>query len=288
MIKVVHSGMYTSVQDDGRVGRQAVGVPQGGYLDLEAANLANWLVGNEEGTPVLEMTLQGPVLQFEQATSIALTGADLSPRVNDKVVTNHTTLHLQAGDKLSFGPCKYGCRGYLAIAGQWTFPEWLASQSYLRLVGENPTATSLLSRGQYLAIAVERRQEQKQSLRELRRVYPRQWDLLIWPGPEYDRFTIEEKQFLLENWHLISQESNRMGCQLSQLIPNYQVTEPLISSGVLPGTIQITNAGRPVILLADAQTTGGYYRFGQLTQTSIQQMAQVKPGDKVRFSMVET
>ena len=121
------AGLLTTIQDKGRFGYLASGVPIGGAMDQEAARIANQLVGNEPNTPVLEITLLGPSINIQGTTQIALAGANLSPKLNGGAIPMYETITLRQDSILSFGKVVNGCRAYLAIKGAWQIKQWLGS-----------------------------------------------------------------------------------------------------------------------------------------------------------------
>ena len=116
-IEVIKPGALTTVQDLGRFGFQRFGVPVGGAMDEQAHRLANLLVGNAQGTAALEITMMGPSLRFTAPTLIAITGAELSPRIGEQALPRATPVLLRAGSQLDFGRRTAGLRAYLAVHG---------------------------------------------------------------------------------------------------------------------------------------------------------------------------
>jgi len=132
-MEIIRPGLLTSVQDLGRYGWQKYGIIVSGAMDSFALRIANLLVGNNEGTPGLEITLMGPSLYFHQDSLISICGADLSPTLNQEPIPQWRPLYIKRGTTLSFGSCRSGCRAYLAIAGGLSVPQVLGSSStYLR------------------------------------------------------------------------------------------------------------------------------------------------------------
>ena len=146
------AGLQTLVQDTGRIGQQAFGVPIGGVMDKSSARIANWLVGNDPITPVLEITLIGPQIEIEGDCQVALTGADISPVIDGAIVPMYKTLSINSGSKLSFGPLKSGCRAYLAIRGKWMVKKWLNSYSAFLLSEKDLTSDSIPKKGSVILI----------------------------------------------------------------------------------------------------------------------------------------
>ncbi len=284
-LHIDHPGLYSTLQDTGRAGHQAQGVPVGGALDRDAAWLANRLVGNEPEEPVLEMTLQGPVIRLAQETQLALTGADLSPTLNGAPLPMYESVRVQAGSELRFGRRRSGCRAYLAVRGSWQAQRWLDSVSPPPYRAEALTPDSLLKKGSVIKV------EPRGFLP--RRIYPdyARPDLTaphycrLLPGPEYEQFSGEFKEWFFARQHRVSADSNRMGYRLQEAYDGLVWTEELISSAVLPGTVQVTRSGQPIVLLSDAQTTGGYPRLGIVPERERSRLAQVCPGEWVRFGI---
>ncbi|MGI9544871.1 MAG: biotin-dependent carboxyltransferase family protein [Cyclobacteriaceae bacterium] len=279
-------GLQTLIVDKGRSGYQAWGVPVGGALDQTSAGMANWLVGNSLSTPLLEITLMGPTIEVEGEGQMALAGADLSPQIDDKEISMYETIDLQSGMKLSFGAPKRGCRSYLAINGSWQVQPWLASYSALAYDSSGITADSTIKKNCTISIKPENDIAKKRILLNQIPEFPRPLVIRILPGPEYDSFSKDSLDQLLNQDFVVCRHSNRMGCRLTPEL-TIQSKDEMISSGIVPGTIQITPSGQPVVLLADAQTSGGYPRIANVITGDLDKLGQLKPGDKMRFELVE-
>jgi len=283
-IKFIKTGLHTSVQDEGRPGHQQAGVPLGGALDRQAAKTANWLVGNPASMPLLEMTLIGPKIEFSGPCQIAICGANLSPMLNGQPIPLYQTLSVRAGSLLSFGRVLGGCRSYLAIGGQWQLRRWLGSASAASPNGKTLTPDSLFSPGSSLNIqpgtTITPRVFQEPP------AYQSPFQIRVLPGPEFEYFSNYFIAHFFSRRHRIHADSNRMGYRLSYQMEQFSSPLELISSAVLPGTIQITHTGQPIILMADAQTTGGYCRLANVIAEDMDLLAQAKPGDEVAFVLV--
>ncbi|MEQ9425209.1 MAG: biotin-dependent carboxyltransferase family protein [Cyclobacteriaceae bacterium] len=277
-------GLQTTIQDRGRFGYEAFGVPRSGALDKIAYNQANYLVDNPEGSPVFEITLTGPQIVFDSNCQIALTGADMGASVNGIEVPICETVNLGMGSTLVFKGVAKGCRAYLAIRGQWQVRQWLGSCSKATINPEVLTPDSLVEKGNKLKII------------PVKPIKPRKVErpgifssgaetVGILPGPEFEQFSHKFIAQFFSTEFSISADSNRMGLRLGQPISLGKTSSEIISSGVVPGTIQITNSGQPIILLADAQTTGGYNRIANVCADDLNRLAQKKPGDLIRFKL---
>lgn len=274
-------GLHTTIQDKGRMGYQHLGVPFGGCMDVKSAKGANWLVGNAPDAALLEITLIGPEIVFHGSGQIALTGANLSPKINGEPIPVNQTLQIADGDLLTFGKCKYGCRSYLAIAGNWLVPQWLKSAS---AYNAQFTPKSILKKGD--SIAVETTSAEFKTLSASQNmIFPGEVRVRMSRGPEFDSISEDVLDQLLDCDHSISVYANRMGYRLETKIKRYKAASELISSGIIPGTIQITNEGQPIILMKDAQTTGGYPRIGTIFSSDLNIVGQLKPGDKIWFDL---
>ena len=280
-IKVLRPGFFTTVQDSERIGFAKYGVPKSGSMDRFSSAFANFLLQNEPSAAVLEMTLLGPELRFSAATQIAISGAFLSPVVNKVPVENDRILPISKGDILSFGKRSSGCRTYLAIKGGFQSEEVLGSRSWYPGI----TSCEKLEKGMSLTyLQPENRLSPKAA-----HVKPQKFwtgkELPAFPGPEFSMLPEEKKEELLNSIFTISSRNDRMGIQLQE---NFKNDLPgMLSSPVLPGTVQLTPSGKLIVLMRDAQTTGGYPRVLQLPETSINKIAQKVQGEKVRFRLRE-
>lgn len=279
MIEVLKSGLMTSIQDHGRMNASRFGVPKSGAMDRGSMDLANMLLNNAKGSAVLEITFLGPELKFKKPLWICLTGADLSPVLNDNPLSMQHPILIDTDDVLRFGPPKYGIRTYLAVKGGFQSEVVMGSQSQYvpvtvskgiqtgDLLVVNPTTSKLIPSEAHIRINHAKFQ------REI---------LEVFPGPEYDGLNDDQKALIHDQFFTISGLNNRMAYQLEETIPNR--LNPIITSHVLPGTVQLTPSGKMIILMRDAQTTGGYPRVLQLTEDSIDCLAQKFTKQKLRFT----
>lgn len=275
-------GLQTLLQDEGRFGFQDVGIPVGGAMDKPAAQMANYLVGNMPSSPVLEITLLGPTIVFKGVGQIAICGAHLSPKLNKKAINNGETIHISDGDILDFGQNISGCRAYLAIGGKWQIKKWLNSYSAAAFDAQNLSPQSIIKKGRVLKVStanpIPKRFGNQPAISSFIVVK-------VLPGPEFNLFTsVEIAHFFSTNFHL-SPASNRMGCRLLEAIPHLTTNTNIISSAMFPGTVQITPTGHPIVLMMDAQTTGGYARIVQIREKELPKLAQACVGDELRFCL---
>ena len=281
-IEFLKLGMLTQFQDLGRPGYQSFGIPLGGALDQPSAEIANKLVGNSSDQPVFEITLLGPKIKFSASAQIAITGGDLSPKIDDQSIPMYETVDVQEGNVLSFGRIKSGCRAYLAIRGEWILNKWLNSASPIELGDSNLTPNLKISKNDKIEIGIDKNKA------------TRKWEfdsvqiessIRVIKGPEFKQFPEEFIDRFLQTEFTISPNSNRMGYRLDPPIAGDLDGGSLISSGIVPGTIQITPSGQPIILLNDAQTIGGYARIANVISDDLPKLAQAKPGDFIKFTI---
>jgi antagonist of KipI len=267
--------MLTTVQDLGRTGYRAAGVPLSGAMDGVALRAANRLVGNPEGAAALEITLLGPELVFTQEALVAVQGAAF-----EGVPLGEARL-MRAGEKLKFGPCLRGCRAYLAVAGGIEVPLLLGSRStYLRgafggLQGRALRAGDTLGRGQVAPCAIADREGAGCNL-------PPSPTVRAVRGAQGDDFG--DALFGLE--FKVTPQSDRMGMRLAGPKLESRGRRELISGAVVPGTVQIPPDGQPIVLTADAQILGGYPQAAHVVSADLPLLARLKPGDTFRFAEV--
>ncbi|MGM9924473.1 MAG: biotin-dependent carboxyltransferase family protein [Bacillus sp. (in: firmicutes)] len=288
MIIVNKPGLLTSIQDKGRYGFQKYGVVASGVMDNYAHRIANLLVGNDEEDAVIEISLTGPELFFEEPCTIAICGGDFSPHLNGKAVGTWRPLSIQKDSVLTFKAAKKGCRAYIALAEGLAIEEVLDSKStYLRgqLGGFGGRALQANDK-------LRTKQSNKTPLVETPNWFvasdyipvPGQCALIrAIKGRQYDWFSEDSKKALFSSHFTVTNESDRMGYRLNGAKLELDNAEEMISEAVSFGTIQVPGEGNPIVLLADRQTTGGYPKIGQIATVDLPVMAQLKPGDQLRF-----
>ncbi|MBC3540893.1 biotin-dependent carboxyltransferase family protein [Rufibacter sediminis] len=302
-IKVEKAGLFTTVQDLGRFGFQKQGMVVSGAMDAYALRLANLLVNNPQNTAALEITLAGPCLLFQEDCLIALAGADLSPSLNGISVPIHRVIYVQKGALLAFGAPALGCRAYLSVAGGFDVPLVMGSAATYARAGLGGWQGRALQKGDVLpmkslvseqvsAWSGKSKPEELFSVAswgiaaDLLSAYTDAPTVRVLPGPEYDLFSENAQETFWQGEFKIATASDRMGFRLEG--PPLELKEPveLLSSAVTFGTVQVTPNGNPIILLAEHQTTGGYPRIGQVISADLPVLAQVRPGQCVRFREV--
>jgi len=287
-VTVLNPGLLTTVQDQGRTGYQQFGVSVSGVMDPRSAALANILVGNPQGEAVLECTMMGPQLQFDQDTCIAVTGGDLGPALDGKPIENFAAVAVKAGQTLKFTGPKAGCRAFIAFAGGLDIPEVMGSRSTYMKAKIGGLEGRKLQKGDKLAFRAPKPALPKMADRKLRPEFVSQpvYPLRVILGPQDDAFTEAGLRTFLSETYSVTQEFDRMGCRMEGPVIEHKESGDIISDGIAFGAIQVPAAGKPIVMLADRQTTGGYTKIANVITADFRILAQLKAGDKVRFQEV--
>ena len=280
-ILILSEGMQTSVQDLGRKGYRSFGVPISGAMDKYSAILANKLLNNAEGLPVLEITMVGPKIMFEDHTLFVLTGADISPELNGKPIQMNQVYSVNTSDVLQFGKLNTGVRSYLGVKGGFLTEKVLGSHSFY----DGITKQSTVRKGNRIRIASYG--EQLEVTSSKLKVKPSHFTtkkLDVTKGPEFNRLTRKQRDKLFSMKFKIDTLNNRMGYQLKNKFPPVKNGE-IITSITIPGTVQLTPSGKLIVMMRDCPTTGGYARILQLTDMAINQLAQKTKDDTIKFDL---
>ncbi|WP_411894920.1 biotin-dependent carboxyltransferase family protein [Winogradskyella sp. A2] len=280
MLKVIKSGFYTTIQDSGRFGYRAYGVPVSGVMDSYSSHFANSILGNDADCAVLEITMSGPELHFLEPTQIAIAGADMAPMLNGNVISNNQVVGIRPNDILSFAGLRIGLRCYLALKEGLKTNEVLGSRSMYKTITESDTIKAgdeiYYEKASTNSIKTYSNVKYDQSLISVNIIE-------VEKGPEYDELSQDQKDKLSSFQFEVSKLNNRMAYQLKPLLPN--TLKAIITSPVLPGTVQLTPNGNLIVLMRDCQTTGGYPRVLQLTERSLNILSQKRQGDILYFRL---
>ncbi|MEP2670517.1 MAG: biotin-dependent carboxyltransferase family protein [Cyclobacteriaceae bacterium] len=277
-VEVITPGLYTTIQDKGRFGFRKYGVPVSGVMDEQSASMANHLLNNSSACALMEITMVGPKLLFSAPTLITISGADISPQLNETPIPLNKVTQVLKGDVVSFGKLKFGLRCYLAVKGGFQTEMVMNSRSYFTPVTNN----NLVQKGDQLSISSFNESEHHLSSVKIDH-------LLFSPalscskGPEFHLLTSTEQKSIFGKKLLVSQDNNRMGYRLEGYQFQYPTTYNMLTSSVLPGTVQLTPSGKLIVLMKDCQTTGGYPRILQLSKEGINKLAQKKVADSISF-----
>ena len=287
-ITVLNPGLLTTVQDQGRIGYQQFGVSVSGVMDPRSASLANILVGNDEKEAVLECTMMGPHLQFNQANCIAITGGDLMPTLDGKPIPNYTAVKVEAGQVLKFTMPKTGCRAFIAFASGLDIPEVMGSRSTYMKAKIGGMEGRKLQKDDVIGFRAPKAELKNMNFRSMASEFvPRkEYTIRVVLGPQDDYFTDAGIQTFLSQVYTVTAEFDRMGCRLEGEAIAHKEGGDIISDGIAFGAIQVPSSGKPIIMLGDRQTTGGYTKIANVISVDFRILAQLKQGDKVRFEQV--
>ncbi len=287
LCKVIKPGLFTTVQDLGRFGFQKYGVPVSGVMDVYAFVTANLLVGNNVNDACLEITLLGPELEFLKEAQIAVTGAALSPTINGASVDCWRTLHVCKGDALSFGFPKDGCRAYLAVRGGIEVPLVLGSRSTYARGGFGGFQGRPLKAGDIIEAGNPNTLKSGFLMpQELIPHYDNELTIEVVLGPQTDYFTDRGLEAFLSSVYTVTSESDRMGYRLEGPSVEQKSSLEMVSDAIPIGAVQVPRSGKPIIVMRDAQTTGGYPKIAVVTTPDVSRLGQAKPNDKIRFSKI--
>ncbi|CRF41515.1 biotin-dependent carboxyltransferase family protein [Helicobacter ailurogastricus] len=282
-VRVLEAGLCTSIQDLGRRGYQEFGIPVSGVMDEFSASVANFLVGNERGQALLEMTYTGGALEFLEPMQIALTGAHLSPKLNGEEIFNWESYAVKAGDILQFGQLLSGARAYLAFSGNLGVPLVHGSKSTYMRAGIGGFCGRALQKGDELLIQTHPAQKKRHLPEKHRPIYHKQASLPALLGPEAHYFSLKSVRRFFASAYKISPRADRMGiCLEGEPLERLLQTE-LVSNPLVLGSVQVPSSGQPIVLMADRQTLGGYPKIATLLKESVIALAQMLPGQVVRF-----
>ena len=296
MIEILRAGRLNSVQDLGRHGFRHMGVCQSGALDSTALSVANRLVGNPCNAAGLEFTFGPCILRFTADTRIALTGADFDATLDQRPVSPWWSVPVRAGQSIQLQGPRTGMRAYLAVAGGIDVEVQLGARATDLQAGFGGHAGRALRDGDRLAIdsSVRSSGQNAAAIRTAPAfgIRPPDWyqggntetiSVRVIPGPEYAQFSsAAQKTFWNSGWTL-TPHSNRMGFRLAGPELKINKNKDLPSHGVVPGVIQVPPAGQPIVLMAEAQTTGGYPKIGVVIQADLPRLAQLRINRTLQF-----
>jgi biotin-dependent carboxylase-like uncharacterized protein len=282
-LEIVSLGSGVALQDGGRLGWRRYGVPLGGAMDRHAMRSANHLLGNRPDAPVLEILLQGTVLEARDAVWVALAGAD-SCRAHSAC----TAFPVRAGERLEFSKKAAGLFAYLAVPGGFVADRWFGSVS----VDLRNGMGAVLKPGDVLSLvtaepAVSTNGVSRRLLvEEQRRSYDSREVFRLLPGPQFELFSRPAVEALVASEWTVSAQSDRSGYRLDG--PSLDVPDSIPSEPVLPGSFQVPGNGQPIITMVDGPTVGGYPKIAVLKDADLDRLAQCRPGVQLCFQWAES
>ncbi|NJE01237.1 biotin-dependent carboxyltransferase family protein [Thermococcus sp. JdF3] len=285
MIELLKVPSLLTVQDAGRRGYRKLGVPVSGYMDDFSARIANYLVGNPGDAPLLEFLLAGPTIKFNASGVFAVAG-DVDLRLNGVPIEPWTSHWAKKGDVLEVGTLKTGLYGYIAFAGGIKCEPLLGSCSaYPKAgLGRPLKAGDVLN----LGYAILTGKDGRPLPPELRPDYSAEEKTVrVVLGPNLDHFTEEGIETFLSEVYTVTPESDRMGYRLDgKAIEHSEKGAGIVTDAIPTGAVQVPASGRPIVMLRDAQTTGGYAKIAVVAAADLPLVAQSRPGERLRFEAI--
>ena len=295
MIEITRPGALASVQDLGRPGFRRFGVGTAGALDTVALTIGNRLLGNPAGDAAIEFTLGRAAVRFHADMRVALTGAECRANLDGVPVWSWHAFDVRRGETLTLSAAQGGTRTYLCVAGGIAVAPVMGSRSTDLKASFGGLGGRALHEGDRLDAGRPGVAEDSDWLG----VQAPSWALPVkklgdampirmLPGIEYEDFDAAAREALWQSDWIVTPNSNRMGLRLQgpALARQPERAADLLSHGVLPGVVQVPPAGQPIVLMADAQTTGGYPKIGVVIGADLWRLAQVPLGAPVRFVRV--
>jgi biotin-dependent carboxylase-like uncharacterized protein len=287
-LKVLAPGLHTTVQDLGRLGYQAIGVPVSGALDGFSLRLANALVGNSPRTPALEVLMSGPTFKVAADTvrvALAGVGANLAIGAEKARIGAGQSVTLPRGAVIEV-VAGQSASGYLAVEGGIAVPRVLGSTSTYVRAAIGGLDGRALRRGDFVPLAIARASKRAELRLPLPLTPTGDQPIRVVLGPQQEYFTEEAvAAFLLAEFR-ISQSADRMGMRLDGPFLQHRRGWDIVSDAITTGAIQVPGSGQPILLLADHQTTGGYPKIATVISADLPVVGRRRPGDRLRFAAV--
>ncbi len=293
-LTVLRAGFLTTVQDLGRTGFRQFGVSTSGALDCFGLRVANLLAGNDEGAAGLEVTLGGLHLLFQDERAVAWCGGKFDVQIGSQPLPAGRVAHLRSGDELKFGRPQIGCRCWLAISGGVDVPIALRSRSTDLRANFGGIDGRALRDGDIIRLSARPGSSPPATGKISVWTAPHDWAnpaklnpvLRFVRGSDWFRFSDAMIQRFTDQEFAVSPDSDRMGVRFDDPELKRENKIDLVSEAVAPGTIQVPPGGKPILLLQDCQTIGGYPKISHVITLDLGIAAQLRGSDRVRFSEV--
>ena len=288
-IRMIKAGMFTTVQDLGRTGFQSRGFRTCGVMDRRSFRIANLLLDNPENEAVLECTLMGPTIEFTSEMIISITGGNFQPEVNGDPVHMYEALYMKKGDILKLNSAVTGRTCYIAFSNYLQIPVVMGSRSTDTLCGIGGFKGRKLQDGDYIEERIKRRKYLPYFLSrklELNEFDTPKEKIGVIMGPQDDMFTRRGVSTFLSSEYTVTSSFDRMGMRLEGPFVESRTGSDIISDGIPFGAVQIPENGKPIIMLADHQTTGGYAKICTVITADLPKLVQRRIGDRISFRAV--
>jgi biotin-dependent carboxylase-like uncharacterized protein len=290
VLAIVAPGLHTTIQDRGRFGYQAFGVPVSGALDNEGHEIANRLAGNSADAPCLEILYQGPTVEVDaQSVCVAVAGNGAEIELmgaQNRRLGGWRSATLERGVRFRVHGLGTAC-AYLAVAGGFSIEPVLGSASTYVRGGFGGWQGRTLQAGDRLPL----HRDSAEECREMSLPAPPDAGIdrtiRVVLGPQQDRFTGGAIEALLGAEFRVSKQADRMGIRLDGPLLAHRGDYNIVSDGIVTGAIQVPGSGQPILLLADHQTTGGYPKIATVISADLPLVGRRRPGDRIRFAAVD-
>lgn len=288
MITIIRQGNFTTIQDEGRLGYQAYGMPSAGAMDRYACKVANLLVGNHASAAVIEMTAFGASFKFDEEQFVAVCGADMHGNMNGGPISNWSSFTVAKGSEVKFDAATEGYRTYLAVAGGIDVPIVLGSRSTYTRAKVGGYEGRVLWQGDVLSIGKDNASSVQPRNLDSKYIpsYSEQINLRVILGPQDHLFTSDAIKVFFESTYTITDQANRMSYRLKGPVITHVGKADIVSDAVCLGAIQVPASGMPIIMTADHQTTGGFTKLGSVIRVDLSTLAQGRPGDRINFQCI--
>jgi antagonist of KipI len=295
-LRIIKAGILDTIQDQGRYNYQHLGINPGGAMDKLSAQVANFLVGNNGHQAVIELHFPASEFFFEQPALIAISGANFSANVNGEEIPYLHPVLVSKYSILQFHGLITGARAYLAVNGGFDIPKWLDSYSTNLKAAEGGYKGRAFQKDDEIGIGTIAAFD---SLLEKKEFYILPWkadtgrasivdeEIRVLPGREWDLLTEKSKEKIFQQSFTIASQSDRMGYRLKSEPLSMLNNGEIISSAVSFGTVQLLPDGQLIVLMADHQTAGGYPRVAHVITAHLSRLAQMRPGERINFSMTD-
>lgn len=287
-LKITSAGLLTTIQDMGRFGFTAQGFSPSGAMDSDALLTANRLLYNNDSEGALEMTLMGICGKFTEDCVIAITGADMCFEINGKEFPRYRAVEVKKGDEITSKAAKQGLRAYLAVAGGFDIEPVMGSYSTNLKCAIGGFCGRKIMKDDELPFRLARTQllGKYKGWADIPDFPDGEGEVRVVLGPQDDYFTESGIKTFLNSEYTVSPDSDRMGMRFEGEKIETKSKVDIISDGIAIGSVQIPASGKPIIMMADRQTTGGYAKIATVISSDIPILAQSKPGTKIRFKAV--
>ena len=282
MLEIITGGALSLIQDSGRFGVMKDGFTQSGAMDRHSMKLANALLKNDLNAPVIEMMMKGVTAWFIEETYFCVTGGEFRIKLNENEIKTNTVYRADKNDIITIGSAKSGLRCYLAVAGGFKVPLVMGSASTNLKIGIGGYEGRKLKTYDTLETGAAS-PDIKEGESVNGPVFGGEITVGAVPGPQSDMFSDDELNKFFGEEYTATSEIDRMGIRLEGPALTAENGSDIISDGIVFGSVQIPNSGKPIILMADHQTTGGYAKIATVISADLPKLAQARPGDKIRF-----